>query len=71
MIESIPHLGDLFARVYSKIRPHLQIEYARWMAHASAIPDPELNRQAVASLALKKFHLEGGLIYAAQVPMHA
>ena len=71
MIESIPHLGFLFARVYSKVRPRLKTEYARWLAQAGAIPDGELRRQALASLELKKFHLEGGLIYVAQVPTQA
>lgn len=69
-MEAIPHLGNLFYRVYARVRPNLKRQYEHWMAHARCIPDPELRRQAVASLSLKKFHLEGGLVYVAQVPLY-
>ena len=35
-----------------------------WHARAAAIPDPELRRQAEASLIKKRFHCEGGAVYA-------
>ncbi len=37
---------------------------APWQATAAAIPDPELRRHALASLHDKRFHCEGGAIYA-------
>ncbi len=35
-----------------------------WQARAAAIPDPELRRQAQSSLTAKRFHCEGGGVYA-------
>jgi tetraprenyl-beta-curcumene synthase len=35
-----------------------------WRRRAEAIPDPELRHQALASLELKRFHCEGGAVYA-------
>jgi tetraprenyl-beta-curcumene synthase len=58
-------------RMHRTIRPALTRELARWLGHARQIPDPELRRQALASLADKRFHLDGGLVYAAQAPGHA
>lgn len=43
-------------------------ELARWQRRAKAIPNPELRRQALASLRLKRFHAEGGSVYAAAAP---
>ena len=40
-------------------------ELAGWTARAEAIPDPELRRQALASLSTKRFHCEGGSVFAA------
>ena len=37
---------------------------AQWQARAAAIPDAELRRQAEASLTRKRFHCEGGAVYA-------
>ena len=37
---------------------------AGWHARAQGIPDPELRRQALASLTRKRFHCEGGAVYA-------
>lgn len=36
----------------------------RWKARAEAAPDPELRRQALASLRAKRFHCEGGAVFA-------
>ncbi|MBI4499467.1 MAG: tetraprenyl-beta-curcumene synthase family protein [Chloroflexi bacterium] len=35
-----------------------------WLPHARQIPDPELRAQAIASLTAKRFHAEGGAVYA-------
>ncbi|WP_242823305.1 tetraprenyl-beta-curcumene synthase family protein [Thermaerobacter subterraneus] len=40
----------------------------RWQERASRIPDPELRRQALASLRAKRFHCQGGAVFAAAVP---
>ncbi|WP_203530674.1 tetraprenyl-beta-curcumene synthase family protein [Thermaerobacter sp. PB12/4term] len=42
----------------------------RWQERASHIPDPELRRQALASLRTKRFHCQGGAVFAAAVPAH-
>jgi tetraprenyl-beta-curcumene synthase len=47
-LESVPK-----ARYYLKF----------WMGRAKAIPDPELRRQALASIGSKAFHCEGGSVY--------
>lgn len=36
----------------------------RWIPRAAQIPDPELRKQALASIHLKRFHCEGGSAYA-------
>ena len=46
--------------VIPKVGHHL--EY--WRGKAAAIPDPELRRQALASIETKTFHCEGGALYA-------
>ncbi len=43
-------------------------ELAGWHERAEAIPDPELRRQALASLRLKRFHADGGAVYATGAP---
>jgi tetraprenyl-beta-curcumene synthase len=47
------------------IRTGVDRELAGWTARARAIPDPELRRQALASLRSKRFHCEGGSVFAA------
>ena len=51
---------ELLRRVASALRP--------WQEAAAAIPDPELRLQAQASLALKRFHCEGGAAFALAAP---
>lgn len=55
----------LMYRVYKYILPEVRSELARWTQHAHSIPDDELKRQALASIATKQFHCEGGAVYAA------
>ena len=43
-------------------------ELAAWHERAEAMPDPELRRQALASLRLKRFHADGGCVYATGAP---
>ncbi len=47
-------------RVVPLVRRHL----AEWRARAETIPDPELKKQALASIRTKTFHCDGGGVYA-------
>ncbi len=47
-----------------RILPAVEQELAIWRKRAQDIPDPELKRQALASIDKKKFHCQGGSIYA-------
>lgn len=64
---TIRHPWQLLYRAYRYVRPALEREFAAWHQRAEAIPDPELRKQALASMNTKKFHCEGGAVYAAQV----
>jgi len=55
----------LMSRVYKFILPGVRKELDGWRQEAGAIPDPELRRQALASIATKEFHCQGGSVYAA------
>ena len=55
---------SLMLRVYRHVLPDVARELDRWTADASAIPDAELRTQAIASLSTKRFHCEGGSVYA-------
>ncbi|MGP0587738.1 tetraprenyl-beta-curcumene synthase family protein [Paenibacillus timonensis] len=55
----------LMSRVYKFILPDVRQELDRWKKDAEEIPDPELRRQALASIATKEFHCQGGAVYAA------
>ena len=57
-----------FAR---EILPMVAAEMERWHERASGIPDPVLRRQALASLRAKRFHAEGGSVFAAAEPQLA
>ncbi|MEB3100258.1 tetraprenyl-beta-curcumene synthase family protein [Ferviditalea candida] len=52
-------------RVYRYILPEVGSQLSSWREAASAIPDPELKKQAIASMTSKRFHCEGGAVYAA------
>jgi tetraprenyl-beta-curcumene synthase len=49
-------------RVYRKVIPQVHRELESWKRKAESIPDPELRRQALASMEGKTFHCEGGAI---------
>jgi tetraprenyl-beta-curcumene synthase len=55
----------LMSRVYRYILPEVKAQLHIWRETAERIPDPELKRQALASIANKQFHCEGGAVYAA------
>lgn len=50
---------------YRYVLPEVHKELDSWQKRASAIPDPELRQQALASINDKTFHCEGGCVYAA------
>lgn len=54
----------LMAKVYRKILPTAHKELDYWKKRADEIPDPELRKQALASIESKTFHCEGGAILA-------
>lgn len=51
--------GKILLGVIPRVRRHL----AYWKERAAAIPDPELRKQALASIETKTFHCEGGALY--------
>lgn len=59
------HPVRLMARVYNHVLPGVREELNHWRARAETIPDPELRKQAVASITSKQFHCQGGGVYAA------
>ncbi|MCC2683109.1 MAG: putative cytoplasmic protein [Paenibacillaceae bacterium] len=62
----VPHNPlQLMSRIYKYVLPDVRRELAFWREKASAIPDPELRKQAIASMTSKQFHCEGGAVYAA------
>nr|WP_277999019.1 tetraprenyl-beta-curcumene synthase family protein [Moorella sulfitireducens] len=48
--------------------PAVDREIKSWRHLAASIPEPVLRQQALASLTLKKFHCQGGSVYAAFTP---
>jgi len=54
----------LMHRVYKYVLPAVDNELRKLHQLASHIPDPELRTQALSSLELKKFHCQGGCVYA-------
>ncbi len=58
-------------RLTSIVLPAAGREMARWESAARGIPNPELRQQALASLGKKRFHSEGGAIYAVAAPAWA
>ncbi len=60
----VPRHAWSVARAVPSLLREVAAELRAWEARASAIPSPELRRQAVSSLHLKRFHCEGGAVYA-------
>lgn len=55
----------LMHRVYKYVLPGVEAELGKLRMLAEAIPDPELRAQALSSMEHKKFHCQGGGVYAA------
>lgn len=52
-------------RLFHDVLPLARAEFSHWEEEAGLIPDEELRRQALASLGDKRFHADGGSVYAA------
>lgn len=60
----------LMTRVYRFVLPGVREQLRHWRLKAEEMPDPELRRQAIASMTSKEFHCIGGSVYAvANLPM--
>ncbi|MBM4762639.1 tetraprenyl-beta-curcumene synthase family protein [Bacillus sp. B15-48] len=60
---SIPQMPiSLMYRVYRNVFPIAYDELDFWIRKAESIPNPELRKQALASITEKRFHCEGGAI---------
>ena len=55
-------------RSFVEVLPLSSAELEGWRSRAEAIPDSELRRQALASLQLKRFHADGGCVFATAAP---
>ncbi len=55
----------LMISVYRYILPGVNEQLSIWKSKAASIPDEELRTQALASIATKQFHCQGGAVYAA------
>jgi tetraprenyl-beta-curcumene synthase len=56
-------IGLMF-RVYRFVLPDVKSQVQIWREAAGRVPDPELRKQAIDSLATKEFHCIGGCVYA-------
>ncbi|MGZ4030621.1 MAG: tetraprenyl-beta-curcumene synthase family protein [Tumebacillaceae bacterium] len=54
----------LLARSFRHVLPRSKQQLERWQQRAEEIPNPELRRQALAALTTKRFHADGGSVYA-------
>jgi tetraprenyl-beta-curcumene synthase len=56
---------EFLYRLFRHVLPIARREIVHWTERAAAIPDPVLQSQALASLQHKRFHADGGCVYAA------
>ncbi len=61
----------LTARHMSWVLPQTDRALDGWRTRARAIPDPTLRRQALSSIDTKRFHCQGGTVFAAWHPQSA
>ncbi|MFS0722923.1 tetraprenyl-beta-curcumene synthase family protein [Paenibacillus sp. 1P07SE] len=55
-------------RMYKHVLPEVDRELSYWESRAGEIPDEELRTQALGSIRTKRFHCQGGAVYAAADP---
>ncbi|TDF95984.1 tetraprenyl-beta-curcumene synthase family protein [Paenibacillus piri] len=51
-------------RIYRYVLPEVSEQLKFWRQQADRMPDPELQKQAIASMTSKQFHCQGGAVYA-------
>lgn len=59
----------LMNAVYKETLPAIHRQLSYWKRKAEQIPDEELRTQALASIATKQFHCQGGGVYALLAPL--
>jgi len=68
---SVPRFPwTMTAKVLFGVIPRVHHYLECWKGRAALIPDPELRRQALASIGTKTFHCEGGSLYALLAEEH-
>jgi tetraprenyl-beta-curcumene synthase len=68
---AVPRLPwTMTAKILLGVIPRARRHLDYWKGRASAIPDPELRKQALASIETKTFHCEGGSLYALLAGAH-
>lgn len=55
----------LMLRMYKHVLPEVSAQLDIWRQRAETIPSAELREQAIASMSDKRFHCQGGAVYAA------
>lgn len=60
----------LLSASHFKVLPAVRVHLEHWQRQAQAIPNPELRRQALASLTSKAFHCQGGALYGLLAKQH-
>ena len=61
---------SLTTKMILKVQPLTHLYLRQWKERAGQIPDPELRKQALASIATKTFHCEGGALYGLLAGVH-
>lgn len=61
---------SLTTKMILKVQPLTHFYLRQWKERAGRIPDPELRKQALASIATKTFHCEGGALYGLLAGLH-
>lgn len=61
---------SLTTKMILKVQPLTHFYLRQWEERALRIPDPELRKQALASIATKAFHCEGGALYGLLAGVH-
>lgn len=71
-VDACPARPSLFLyRLFRNVLPQARRALSHWTSLAMQIPDPGLREQALASLRDKRFHADGGCVFAAAVTADA
>jgi tetraprenyl-beta-curcumene synthase len=64
VVRNIPDQVHIIGRLVTRVFPEVDRELARWQAKIRECPQQELARQAAASIRHKRFHAQGGSVFA-------